>query len=153
MIIDKLDNWHLYKGIGQNIQRGFQFLKSNDLLAMAPGSYNIDRENIYLKITQYKSGSLNETLWEVHKNYIDLRYIIKGYEALGYPDVGTLKLEKTYNPQNDASFYSGQGDIITLHEGYFVLLFPGEAHKNYFNKQNQSKEEKYVKKAVVKILF
>ena len=153
MVIDKLDNWHLYKGMGQNIEKGFLYLKSIDLYKMEPGHYEIDGKNMYMNIFQYKTISKQETLWEVHKRYIDIRYIIKGCEFLGYPNVNTLKLEKEYDSQIDASFYSGKGDIITLREGYFVLLFPGEAHKDYCVEQNNVDKEEYVKKAVIKILF
>ena len=94
MVIDKLDNWYLYKEMRQDIERGLLYLKNKDLFKMEPGDYGIDGENIYMKIFQYKPGSRKETLWEVHKRYIDIRYIIKGYELIGYPDVNTLKLEK-----------------------------------------------------------
>lgn len=152
MITDKIENWHLYKGIGQEIEKGFLCLQNKDLLTMEPGRYDIEGDDLYLQVRQYEIGLLEESPWETHGRYIDIRYIMKGFEVVGYTDASRLKLEKAYDPQKDIAYFSGDGDMITLREGYFILLFPGEAHKNYFIRQNQQ-EDGYVKKAVAKILL
>ena len=55
MIIDKIENAHLYKNIGERINNSFEYIKATDLKNLPAGKYAIDGENIFALVSEYKT--------------------------------------------------------------------------------------------------
>ena len=83
MIIDKIENAHLYKGLSKRIEKAFEYIRATDLKNIKPGKYEIDGENIFALISEYKTKSEQEGKLEAHRKYIDVQYVISGEEIDG----------------------------------------------------------------------
>jgi beta-galactosidase beta subunit len=59
--------------------KAFNFLKHEDLSALRVGTHELDRMNVFVKVTEYFSKNPEKVLFEVHRNYSDNQYIISGY--------------------------------------------------------------------------
>lgn len=91
----------------------------------------------------------SECIYEAHRNYIDVHYIVSGIEKIAIADISTLDTITPYSKEKDIEFLSGEADgYYELKPGQFMVCFPNNAHKVAIMK-DQPKE---IKKIVFKII-
>lgn len=127
MIIDQIGNAHLYYAVHPQFKRAFEYVNQIDVNTIAAGRYEIDGEAIYALVQEYDSKLKEEGKWEAHRRYIDLQYVVKGVEGIGYANIHHLQ-QGTYEDSRDFLPLEGEGNLITVRSGSFVLLFPEDAH-------------------------
>lgn len=148
MIIDRITNAHLYASLSPAFKQAFDYLQQTDLATLANGKYEIDSENMYVSVQEYDTKPKEQGKWEAHRRYIDVQYMIRGTEQIGYAHLAGLAPAQAYDASRDVAFFSGAGDFSTMQEGSFMILFPEDAHMPCISVN----EPTQVKKAVVKIL-
>ena len=67
-------------------------------------------------------------LSEAHRNYLDLQYIVKGEETVGWAPLETLEVAKEYDPEKDISMHTGHVDFVRVQAGYCYVVFPEDGH-------------------------
>ena len=127
MIIDRIGNSHLYYTINTRFKQAFEYIHQIDMDAIPVGKYEIDGKNMYALVQQYNTKPRAQGIWEAHRRYIDLQYVVHGVEGIGYSNVNHLEQGK-YDPDKDFLPLYGAGDLVTLHSGSFVFLMPEDAH-------------------------
>lgn len=148
MIFDLITNIDFYKPLNVNLAKGIDKIKSTNLDDMADGKFDIDGENAFASVSSYETRKYNELKWEAHKKYIDIQMVTKGSEKLYFQPVSEMEdLVIPYNETKDIEFYKGNGNYIILKPGYFIILFPSDAHQPGI----MNEKEKWIKKIVVKI--
>ena len=147
MIKDNLKNAQFYYGLGEKFKKAFEYLKSNDLLKLDNGKYEIDGENIFVSVQDYNTKPESEGKFEAHKKYADIQFIIKGEEKIGYTNIQNCSPSTFYDDTNDIVFLEGSGDFITARENTFLIFLPQDAHMPCI----LTDSPEYVKKAVVKV--
>lgn len=147
MIIDTLNHSKIYYELHPRFRQAFQFLIDTDLNALEPGKYEIDGTNIFALVQQYTTKPKEDGLWEAHRNYFDIQYIVKGLESFGYAPIDSLQVTKSYDAENDYALYAGEGSFLALQVGSFALVYPQDAHMPCITRI----EPEDVKKIVVKI--
>jgi len=147
MIIDKLKNATFYYGISEKIATALKYLEKTDLSEIQNGKYDIEGEDIFAIVQDYNTKPRTEGKFEAHRKYIDIQYMINGTEKMGYTYVHKLKSVTEYDEEKDIIFFEGDGDFVTVKEGFFTIFAPEDAHMPGI----ESKTSEYVKKAVVKI--
>ena len=65
---------------------------------------------------------------EAHRKYLDIQYIVKGKEVMGWADLAECELVGEFNETKDVGKYSGEFTYITIPEGYCYVAFPEDAH-------------------------
>jgi len=65
---------------------------------------------------------------EAHRKYLDIQYIVKGKEAMGWADLSACKPEGDFSEEKDIGFYSGDFEYITVNEGICYVVFPEDVH-------------------------
>lgn len=131
MILDKLENAGLYYGISGNIQCALQAIQIYSIRQDIQGRIDIKGKkgsDIYLNITGYNTRKPDKSMWEAHKLYADVQYIAEGTELIGYANIRDLALSAAYDEEKDRAFFSGDGQMIEVPAGYFMILFPEDAH-------------------------
>ena len=146
MIKDRLVNSETYYSLSENIQRGFEWLKTNDLKNISDGRYDIN-DDLYVNVQTYDTKE--DAKYESHRKYIDIQYMITGKEYVGVVDLNKCKTCEEYDLDKDIEFYtcSEENPYQILNEGDFLLFYPHDAHKPSINPDAKIK----VKKAVVKV--
>lgn len=147
MIIDKIENAHLYYCLGENFEKGFKFLQENDLSNYENGKYEIDGENLFVSIQDYESKLESEGKFEAHKKYADIQFIIKGEEKLGFTNLENCTASTLYDKEKDIVFLNGTGNFAKAKENYFLIFMPQDAHMPCIAIDKPC----FVKKAVVKV--
>ena len=135
--------------LNENIQRGLEWLRINDLDKFSDGRYAIDGEKIFVNIQSYETK--RDALFEAHRKYIDIQYMIEGEERIGVADYSECKNEIPYDNIKDIEFLScnNADNYQSLKKGEFLILYPNDAHKPSIAINNPNR----VKKAVVKVLI
>jgi len=65
---------------------------------------------------------------EAHRKFLDIQYIVKGKEVVGWADLADCTLEGEFNEEKDIGKYSGPFEYITINEGMCYVAFPEDAH-------------------------
>lgn len=66
MIIDRIDNAHLYYALHPQFKRSFEYVDQIDINTIAAGRYEIDGEAMYALVQEYESKLKEEGKWEAH---------------------------------------------------------------------------------------
>lgn len=132
MIIGHIDHLQYDQTIlPKPLLKAFDFIKSNDIPSLVPGRYEIDGDKFFVLVQHYKSKNRKECHLETHKKYIDIQYVAKGEEILGFlPTPSSLIMEENLYEEKDIAFYKpskNQIDIL-LNEGTYAILFPSDVH-------------------------
>jgi YhcH/YjgK/YiaL family protein len=146
MILDKLENADLYSGISENLKKGFEFLKNNNLSTFETGRYEIDGNEVYAMISEYESKAPQDCKPEAHQIYTDIQYIVSGREAIGFATLNGQRCIAEHNHDKDIAFFSGKTTPLTLESGMFAVFFPQDIHRPCMRIEGPEK----VKKVVVK---
>lgn len=114
------------------IRKALFFLKEHDFEAMEDGKYPIDGENSYAILQRYNTREPDSGKPEAHRQYVDIQYIVKGAEELGWcplnPELTPLD---SYDSEKDIIFYEKMvpGSTVPLQEGNFAVLYPADVHR------------------------
>jgi YhcH/YjgK/YiaL family protein len=147
MIIDKIENAHIYKNIGERISNSFEYIKATDLKTLPAGKYLIDGDNIFALVSEYKTKPESEGKLEAHRKYIDVQYVIEGEELMGYIPLGNQQILEPYKEENDIVFFTGDKSFTKVSEGMFAIFFPEDVHMPGI----MTNESSTVKKLVIKV--
>lgn len=148
MILDTLQNAHLYHGLGPKFIKAFEYLAQTDFNALEKGKYEIDGKNIFAIVNEYDTVDPSGERMEAHRKYIDIQYIVRGAELIGHD----LLLQKTpsraYDEPTDFMLFEERPAFFTkLEQDQFAIFFPSDLHMPNL----RIDEPIPVKKVVVKI--
>lgn len=147
MIFDNIKNAETYFNLDEKIKKGLEFILNNDLTTFENGKYEIDGDKVTANIQEYDTKS--EGLFEAHKKYIDIQYVISGFEKMGIHDVSKLDKNTEYDEEKDLQFFNGEGSYVSVPQGYFTIFYPQDAHMPCITDKTHS----HNKKVVIKILI
>lgn len=147
MILDKIENANLYKGIHSGINKAFLYIQSTNISNLNDGKHEIDGDDVFAIVMEYETKDINDDLLESHLKYIDVHYIAAGIENIGITTLVNQKAIKLYDDVDDYMLFKEPCDLITLNKGMFAIFFPDDIHLPGLISDNASK----VKKIVVKV--
>ena len=143
MIRDNIKYCDTYIGLNDTFAKVFNALK--ELNSGTPaGRIDID-ENAWINVNDVQKEQGEDFLFEDHKKYLDIHYVIKGEEQFAYSVIDSLDSEKEYNDADDYELLKGEGEVISLKEGDFCIVYPQDAHAPFVGKSD------VLKKAVAKV--
>ncbi len=108
MIFDSLNNFSRYAGLGNNLPAALKFLLENELTALPVGRLELDGDNLYALVREYTTKPAEQGVWEAHRKYIDIQYMVSGSERMGFAQLSTMQLGE-YLPERDFQPLSGIG--------------------------------------------
>ena len=65
---------------------------------------------------------------EAHRKYLDIQYIVKGKEVVGWADLADCTIQGEFNEEKDIGKYTGNFEFININEGICYVAFPEDAH-------------------------
>lgn len=130
--------------------KAFAYLRDTDLKATAPGKHLIDGENVFATVTEAPTRAMDRVMWESHRNYIDIHYLITGKEQIGIGLIQETNITKPFDAVRDLINYDSEktnGTFYIADQGVFFICFPSDAHRPSINVEGYPN----VKKVVIKI--
>ena len=131
MIVDRIENKAIYKGICEGIDRVLDFAEG-----LTPDNYPseriyLDGDALFINAPKYVTHARDGAVTEAHRKYIDVMYMVEGSENVYVKPTAKLsEITKGYDPTGDALLAKTDDDTSTvrLEAGMFLILFPDDAH-------------------------
>lgn len=131
MIFDKIDNVSDYFDELPLLKKAADFVDEFNKNKLGDGTYEIDGKRVFAMVQSYRTKQQTpEMMFEAHKKYIDLQYIVNGIEKIRWASLDKVDLvEEKYSSGGDIAFYEGDAMFdFTLTKNTFLLLYPSDAH-------------------------
>lgn len=131
MIFDKINNISDYFDELPLLKKVADFVDEFNKNKLDDGTYEIDGKRVFAMVQSYRTKQQTpEMMFEAHKKYIDLQYIINGIEKIRWASLDKVELvEEKYSSGGDIAFYEGDAMFdFTLTKNTFLLLYPSDAH-------------------------
>ena len=123
MIICPWKDIKKYATVLPGIEEAFD--KVNALTSYDAVTYPLENGNrFFVAVGTTKAPDLAEA----HRDYLDIKYIVKGQEVMGWAPLDACTLEGEFNTAKDVGKYSGNFEYITIPEGICYVAFPEDAH-------------------------
>ncbi len=140
----------LYHKNPRHWDQAFHFLKTANLKELPLGKQELEGEHLFVSVQEYYGKAKTDALYESHRKYIDIQYVIEGEEIIGLTTLDKVTVKEPYNEGNDIAFYDFEGgDYLKATPKNFFLFFPEDAHRPSIT----AGDSILVKKIVVKILI
>ena len=130
MILANLAEADRYAALHPLFARAFEFLRSTDLRALAPGMHEIQGEQLFAIVEDCAGRTRTEAKLECHRRYIDIQLVLEGVDEMGWKSVAECVDPATdYDNARDIRFFNdAPASWITTPPGSFCLFFPDDAH-------------------------
>lgn len=145
MIFDSINNKENYWEY-PTLYKALCFLADLKGQLPAPGTV-IEEGTMFCNPVSLVSKPEKQCIYEAHKLYADLHFIVKGKEGIATADVAELSESVPYDDVKDIAFYEGKasGKYI-LKPGDFMVCYPSDAHKVAMMEEEPAKIDKIVVK-------
>lgn len=150
MIVGHIDQLETYSYLPEAVHRSLAFLAETNMAELAIGRHDIDGDNIFVNVMAFDTACADSKLHEVHREYLDIQYLITGEERIGFAlanDGHTV--DKPYDADNDywlAGPLDTESEVVMV-PGMFAIFLPNQPHKPGC----QVQMPQAIKKAVVKV--
>ena len=124
MIIDHLHHAQQFHVLGIGIRAGLDFLARPDLSTLEKGRYDLPNSGgSYAVVQEHETRLRAQAKWEAHRKMLDLQFMIRGRELMGYADISKLNMGE-YHDDDDYCLGEGEGEWLQLDGQRFMILFP-----------------------------
>ena len=148
MIIDTLQQAHIYHHLGERFVKAFDYLRHTDFSAVPKGRYEIDGDRVFAIVNEYDTVDAAQEQMEAHRRHIDVQYVAAGAELIGHDFLNGQTPSKAYDEEADYMLFPGQPAFFSrLEQGMFAIFFPTDLHLPNIRIQQPAP----VKKVVIKI--
>ncbi len=128
MILDNIKNIQLYADLNPSIVRALKYLRDTDFSKLDSGKYEIAGKEIISIIHNYTTKEMEDCRLEAHRRYIDIHFMSKGSEVIGYSLFNNQEPATDYDEENDFILYCGEKNYLMLEEGMFAVFYPSDLH-------------------------
>lgn len=123
MVSGNIKNCEKYYPLNKHFKAVFEYLKT---VKKENGKYIISEENAWVNPPVVRNDCSD--IYETHRKFIDIHYILSGSQTFGCCNAKRLNITEKYDENIDCEFLKGDGDLIKMSEGDFIIVFPEDAH-------------------------
>jgi len=127
MIADHIRNREKYYCLGEDFKIALEFFANVSGEPFEEADFEIENSGVIVRARPMNSKKIQDCRFEAHKEYADIHFVAYGKERIGYSDIEKLTAVE-YRAEEDLIFLAGEGDLVTLLPGYFMITFPDDAH-------------------------
>lgn len=127
MLFDNLKNKDCYREM-KDVYTALCFLAELD--APLNETVEIRGKELFANPVSLVSKPEADCVFEAHRKYADIHYILSGTEGIAVRELGGLIPKETFQTEKDIGFYEGEASgVLYLHPGDFMVCWPQDAHK------------------------
>ena len=118
------------KTLYEKITEALEFIKNLDKNSLTPGITEVNDE-FYYNYLEYETKEPTNTIYEAHKNYVDIQYIVEGQEKVDVSFEEYMELDTPYDTEKDIMFFKEPQEHFSriLGPDEYVIVLPYELHK------------------------
>jgi biofilm protein TabA len=130
MILTPLEQLSNFYALHPRFQEACEFLQAVKLNGIPEGRFEIDKDNLIAIVSSGEGNKEGTAPLELHKEYIDIQYIISGIDRMGWKNAEECtNLTKPYSEKDDKALYE---DVPTtnfdVQKDQCAIFFPCDAH-------------------------
>ncbi len=147
MIVDSLEHCTTSIPYHPRFGKAFAFLSRTDLAALPEGKYPVEGDDLFVLIVKAKGKGASAAQLEVHRDFIDIQYVIGGKDTFGFAHLSQCTAPVApFDTEKDIQFFTDHPvTYIDVFPGSFLIAFPQDAHAPMAN------DEPFIHKAIVKV--
>lgn len=147
MIFGNINHIEDFAFLEDSVKACFAYLKENKLTSYEKGSYEIDKEKLFVNIVTYTTTEPENRFWEAHREYLDVHIMLQGQEQIDVNFVQNMQL-KEYVKKDDFLPMDGEKNgSVVLRQGDFLICYPNDAHRTAVAVEKPEE----IKKAIFKV--
>lgn len=148
--INQEEFFRQYKKNPKYWDEAFEFFNNRDLVNLKPGTYVIDSGNVIATVVEGPTKNIQDIMWEAHKDFNDLQYVITGKASMGVAPVtdnaATVTIPYTHS-SDIMHFTNDNGQYYDADPGVFFIFSPQEMHRPAIRVPESNK----IKRIVIKV--
>jgi len=123
MVTGNIKNCERYYSLNKHFKAVFEHLET---VEKENGKYIISEENAWVNSPVVRD--VCSDIYETHRKFIDIHYVLSGRVIFGCCNPKKLDVTEEYDENTDCEFLKGNGNLVELSEGDFIIVFPEDAH-------------------------
>ena len=128
MIYDHIKNIGLYKGLSSALDLALDYIATVTPEVEA-GTHPLEK-GVKAVVSEYTTSKINPLGYEAHRRYIDIQFCAAGTEMVRCNPLPKVTETIPYDESNDMARYADcPGADMVIGEGYFLVIFPEDAHE------------------------
>lgn len=130
MILDRLDLASRYESIHPGFAAGFEYLRSTNLIEMAAGRHEVDRDRMYVVINREVGRGRDGAKFESHRRYIDIQLTLSGTDEIAWRALSDChKPTSPFDVAKDYVLYDDPKETwLIIPPGSFAIFYPEDVH-------------------------
>lgn len=132
MIVAQLENLPHQLAMNTLFEKAYEFLSRKTWRDQPQGRIEIDGDRVFALMQSYQTKAMqNDALFEGHRNYIDIQYIVEGEEVIYWMPTDHLTPTTLYDGAKDVwlcQYTFNDATRVILSAGQLAVLFPEDAH-------------------------
>ena len=152
MIVDRLEKASLYHCLGPRFKAAFAYLQQTDFSRVALEKFELDGKKLFALPQEYDAKPRETGVWEAHRKYIDIQYIVSGREQMGIAYAPAMRVMQEYDAEKDFMLLEPAkeaGQFLRYAPGMFAIFYPHDAHMPSIALERPEKVRKVVMKVAV----
>lgn len=147
MIFGNIKDVEEYGFLEENVLKCLEYAKNNELVDFEKGSHEIEGDNLFVNIVEYETTTLENRIWEAHRQYLDLHLMLKGTEEIDVNFIDNM-VQKEFVEKDDFLPLEGEKNShVVLSAGDFLICYPKDGHRTAI----QVNGPEQIKKAIFKL--
>ena len=130
------------------IRKALSIIRTADFFSKQYGITEVDGKKVLYLYRDFDTREKNDVYAEVHERHIDIQYLLKGREIIGFANRSQDNVVvKDDVKDNDILYYNKVKNETMLHmnAGDYAIFFPGDVHRPLVKTENCDK--------VIKVIF
>lgn len=118
------------KTLYEKLTEALDYIKNLDKNSLTPGKHEVNVDFFY-NYMEYEAKEPMDNIYEAHKNYVDIQYIVEGQEHVDVSFEEYMELDTPYDTEKDIMFFKNPQKYFSriLRPGEYVIVLPHELHK------------------------
>ena len=129
MIVDHIDNWRLYSGAHRFFPTAFECLCGTDWSKIDDGRFEIAGDDVFAIVDRRMGKGKQDATLEVHRQYIDIQYLVRGSDVMGYRPLLDCCQPRPFDVDRDVAFFGDPPESwFDVKSNCFAIFYPTDAH-------------------------
>ncbi|WP_279450847.1 YhcH/YjgK/YiaL family protein [Aeromonas hydrophila] len=128
MIFGNIHQSQTYSYLPPVLKQAILYFQKTDMYNLPVGRYELNEDLLYINVMEFDTNFAEQKQAEVHQEYIDIQFLIRGEERIGFGLKNTTTpVAKAYDAINDyylVSSISCESELL-LSPGMFAIFFSG----------------------------
>jgi len=130
VILSRLDHADRYAACHRLFPIAFNYLRGENLAELPEGRHVIDDDRLFAIVSRDLGRGKSDAVLEHHARYIDIQYVISGFDLIGWSEVADCrKPKRPFDRERDLGFFNDvPSSWLRVSDGSLAIFYPEDAH-------------------------